>query len=124
MSAYEKKNAIIENAIIDIGERGLLTAWIYLKYDGGGQGFGGYALHLPSDWKNGKQKMPFAGHFLTRVLQVVGVDKWEQLPGKAVRVVASDSDVSAIGNIIKEDWFNPRQDFGEIRKVEEMEVAK
>lgn len=38
MTDNEIKNAIIDSAIIDMGDRGLLTAWIYLDYGGSAQG--------------------------------------------------------------------------------------
>ena len=46
----EIKNAIISDAIIDTGERNLLTAWIMLDYGGSAQGFGGFSLYLPKDF--------------------------------------------------------------------------
>ena len=46
---YKISNAIIESVTINDGERGLLTAWLFVKHEDGNQGFGGYALYLPKD---------------------------------------------------------------------------
>lgn len=124
MTDYELKNAIISSATLTIDDHGCLSAWLRLEYDEGGQGFGGFALHLLRGSSNHRSRMPYAGHFITRVLQVAGVKTWEDLKGKTIRVRASHSDVAEIGHIIKEDWFNPRMDFAEIKKAEELAEAK
>lgn len=107
----EIKNAIIESARIDTGDRGLLTAWLHLDYGGSGQGFGGHALYLPKDFKHYTNKGDFAGHFIFRCMEIAGVEKWEDLKGKTIRVKSTRSGVDAIGHIVKEDWFNPSADF-------------
>lgn len=110
MKATEIKNAVIKSARIDMGDRGLLTAWLDLDYGGSGQGFGGYALYLPKSFTH-HQLESVAGHFLFRVMEVAGVERWDRLPGKTVRVRAHHSAVEAIGHIVKDDWFCPADDF-------------
>src|SRR3954464_16039866 len=100
-----EKNAVIKTARITNDDHGLLTAWLDLDYGGSGQGFGGYLLYLPSDWKNHKQQANYAGHFIYRVLQIAEVDDWAKLKGRTVRVKAEHSRVQAIGHIVKDDWF-------------------
>jgi hypothetical protein len=104
------QNAIIKSAELSSDDHGCLTAWIHLEYGCRGQGFGGYALYLPSSWEHHEIKS-FAGHFIWRVMEVCGVTKWSQLPGKTVRVKAELAKVHAIGHIIKNDWFEPAIDF-------------
>lgn len=109
-----EKNAIIESASIDDGERGLLTAWLHLDYGGLHQGFGGYALYLPKDYKNTGGKN-YAGHFIFRCMEIAGVSSWDKLKGKTIRV-RSDKDglggnIISIGHIVKDDWFNPTEEF-------------
>lgn len=108
------QNAIIESAQIDMGDRGLLTSWLTLDYGNAGQGFGGFTLYLPKDFKHHTIKGDFAGHFLFRCMQIAGVENWDKMKGKSIRVlreVGVSGRIIAIGHIIKDDWFNPSEDF-------------
>lgn len=105
------KSAVITKAMLTTEYRGVLTAWVMLDYGGAGQGFGGHALYVPSGFMRHELKS-FAGHFLWRVMEVVGVSEWGSLPGKSVRVRAGISGVEAIGHIVRDDWFCPAKDFG------------
>ena len=51
---------------------------------------------------------------ISEILDVVGVDKWEDLPGKYIRFEDGGwgSTVTKIGNIIKDKWFDMRNFFG------------
>ncbi len=106
----ETKNAIIERATITSDDHGLLSAWLHLDYGGTGQAFGGYALYLPPSFSHHELRS-MAGHFLWRCMEVAGVTEWGALPGKTIRVRAEHSRVHAIGHIVKEDWFDPGEDF-------------
>lgn len=115
------RNAVIESVIIDDGDRGLLTAWLMLDYGGMCQGFGGYTLYLSKSFTHHHDslKINFAGHFIYRCMEIAGVSKWSDIKGKTIRV-KSDSDrlnsnIIAIGHIVKDDWFNPTQDFEQFK---------
>lgn len=110
----EITNAIIESAELTIAE-GVLTVWVDLSYGIMNQGFGGHTLYLPKSFKHHELLSP-AGHFIFRVMEIAGVFKWSDLVGKTIRVKAEHTKVHAIGHIVKEDWFNPYQDFEEIRR--------
>lgn len=111
MKQIEIKNAIIKSASINMGDRELLTADLELEYgDGSSQVFGGYALYLPKAYSHHEIKS-YAGHFIFRCMQIAGVEDWKDLIGKSIRVKASYNEIYAIGNIIKDDWFNPKEDF-------------
>lgn len=107
----EFKNAVIDSAIIDTGDRGLLTAWLHLDYGGSGQGFGGFILYLPKDFRHHTIKGDHAGHFIFRCMQIAGVESWDKMKGKTIRVKCNHSKIEAIGHIVKEDWFCPSEDF-------------
>lgn len=111
------KNAIIKSADINDSDRGLLTAWLHLEYEGGlHQGFGGYALYLPKSYTHYKMQSP-AGHFIWRCMEIAEVSSWDKIRGKSIRVESDKGgfggNIIAIGHIIKEDWFNPSEDFKE-----------
>lgn len=109
------KNAVIESASITNDDHGLLSAWLYLKYGAGGQGFGGYALYLPDSFSHHANQPNFAGHFIWRVMEIAEVSRWEKLAGKTIRVRAEHNRVHAIGHIVKDDWFDPAKDFDAMR---------
>ncbi len=111
----EIKNAIIKSAKITCGDRGFLDCWLDLDYGGTGQGFGGYVLYVPKSWKHHKVES-VAGHFIFRIMEVAGVDSFDQLKGRTVRVKAEHSGVHAIGHIVNDDWFSPKDDFASLAK--------
>ena len=109
----ESRNAIIERAEISIDDHGVLTAWIFFDYgDGGHQGLGGHALYLPKSFSHHSIHGP-AGHFIFRVMEIAGVTEWKELVGKCVRVRAESplGKIQSIGHIVKNDWFDPTEDF-------------
>ena len=112
MQANTEKNAIITAARIDCGDRGFLDAWLTLDYGGSGQSFGGFCLYLPKSFKHHEIKS-HAGHFLFRVMQVAGVEQWDKVVGKSIRVRGTHSHIEAIGHIVKDDWFYPSVDFAQ-----------
>lgn len=117
--AIEITNAVIKEAVLTIEDHDLLTAWLMLDYgDSSAQGFGGWALAPSPTSKYWPGKANYAGVFVRRVLDVVGVRQWDQLKGKTIRAKREHNKVHAIGNIIKDDWFDPKTIF------EKMELAE
>lgn len=111
----ETKNAIIESASLSTGDRGFLDCWLTLDYGGSGQGFGGYVLYLPKSYSHHELKS-VAGHFIFRVLEIAGVESWDKLKGRTIRVKCEHSKVHAIGHIVRDDWFNPSEDFAALKE--------
>jgi len=108
----EIKNAIIEKTTLSFADRGFLDCWLHLDYGGSGQGFGGFALYLPKSFAHHERKS-YAGHFLFRVMQIAGVESWDRLVGRTIRVRGGRCDIDAIGHIVKDDWYGPKEEFRE-----------
>lgn len=117
MSIPEIQNAIITSATITNDDHGLLSAWLHLDYGGSGQGFGGYSLYLPKDFKASTNQKNYAGHFIWRCMEIAGVSCWDELTGKTIRVKCEHTKIHAIGHIVKDDWFDPAADFKRMRET-------
>ncbi len=105
-------NATIDGATLSKADHGVLSSFVGLDYGNGGhQGFGGYTLYLPKDFKHHGIADGYAGHWIWRVMEIAGVDRWDDLVGKTVRAKADHTKVHAIGHITKDDWFCPAEDF-------------
>lgn len=101
-STVQERNAVIEKARITREDHGVLSVWLMLDYgDSSGQGFGGYALYAA-------KRFDCAGQFIWRVLDIVGVDSWDKVERKTIRVRCGHGSIEAIGHIIKDDWFVPK----------------
>jgi len=111
-------NAIITDTTIDIGDRGYLTVYINLDFGGSGQSFGDYVLYLPDSFEHSKGQPNIAGNFMYSVMKVVGVGQWKDLKGKAIRVRKKDywDVVQEIGHIIKDEWYNPKEEFEKMKE--------
>jgi hypothetical protein len=106
----ETKNAKITGTSLGYEDHGILTAMLHLDYGGSGQGFGGYQLDSYSKELGGRIPHKACGLFIQRVLEVVGVDKWEDLNGKHIRVQSTWDKVHAIGHILNDKWFIPEEE--------------
>lgn len=104
------QNAVITDVSLSIADHGCLSGWLNLNYGGSGQGFGGYSLYSVGVFNRNKGGN-FAGLFITRILEVVGVEKWEDLKGKPCRVDAEHNGVKRLGHFIEEKWFDPKVEF-------------
>ena len=75
------QNAVITGTNLLI-ERGCLTAWLYLEFDGGGQAFGGHVLYTESGWEAGEAN--FAGRFIFEILRITKCQGWENVPAQNI----------------------------------------
>ena len=112
----EIRNAKISNVSITMADHGCLTFWVYLDGGGWGCGFGGYCIGKgflgadPDEFTAGSGDGLVA---MMRIMDTVGVSKWEDLEGKYVRckVQGLSDGIDEIGNILKDKWFNIREFF-------------
>lgn len=99
-------NAKITSTKLGIEDHGIMTFNLQLDYGGSGQGAGGYAL---CRYDKGLQKRVGTADgmdLIMRIMEVVGVEKWEDLAGKLIRVKQEHTKVHAVGNILSEEWLN------------------
>jgi len=116
-------NAEIESADIRFDRGFILTCWVHLKWDGSGQGFGGYVLGgSPFDdalCAKHDAQANFAADFIGGVLTVAGVESFKDLPGRIVRVGKADDgwggEILAIGHPTKERWYEPKERLAALR---------
>ena len=96
----EKKNAKIVSTMLGREDHGIFTFMLNLRYNGGsGQGAGGICL-------GGDKVDSICGPMIARILEVVGVMTWEELPGQPIRVKAEQAKVHAIGHYLDDKWIN------------------
>lgn len=117
----EIKNAKIKATKLGKEDHGILTFSITLEIAGGsGCCYGGFAL---DDYNSDlKERIPTQRGFeaVTEVLKTVGVENWEDLKGKYIRVEDPGLGriLDKIGNLMEDKWFSLKDHFAEQRKGE------
>ena len=107
------RNAIIESTMLGYEDHGIMTCMLYTMSAGVGQGFGGYAFDQWSEEDKKRYGRGYGIEFIARILKTVGVNEWEHLKGKHIRVDADHTKIYGIGNIIEDKWFYPAEDLRE-----------
>ena len=116
-AGYSIENALITNVDLSMADHGCLTLAMTLEGSGWGVVYGGYCLGkgylgADDDFFDGSA----AGmEYLIRIMDTVGVEKFQDLKGKYVRVANKGwgSSVKIIGNIIKDKWFDAETFFAD-----------
>ena len=101
------RNARITATSLGFEDHGILSFGICLDYGGAGQWAGGYALDGadPNDPRSGVRHY-VSCRFLGEILRVLGVEKWEKLPGTSCRVESEHHRVNRIGHLLNDEWVN------------------
>lgn len=114
------KNARIKKVSITMEDHGLM---FFITLDGGGWGVnvGGYCIgngYLGADKFSAENGSGLVA--MMRIMDVVGVSRWEDLEGKYVRVkdALCGSIITTIGNIIEDKWFDMKDFFTNYAKEE------
>ena len=105
----EIKNVKITNVSLTMADHGCLTFYLTLEGDGWGINYGGYCIGfglLGSDSFTAENGSGLVA--IMRIMDTVGVERWEDLKGKYIRIVDEGwgSSVKKIGNIIEDKWFD------------------
>lgn len=107
------ENAKITDVSITMGDHGCLTFWITLEGGGWGCNFGGYCIgkgYLGADKFTATDKGLVA---MMKIMDVIGVEKWEDLIGKycRVRISSLGNPITMIGNVLCDKWFDIKEFF-------------
>lgn len=108
------RNAVIRTASIQLTH--FLSFCIEFDYDGVIQAYGDFVLDAPVPeavrMKEGYTRTPskLAGIVLAGIMDTVGVNDWNKLPGTPIRVALnkrnSGKDIVCIGNYLNDKWFS------------------
>ncbi len=102
----EIRNFKISATHLGYESHGILTAYLTLQSAAFGISVGGYALDEFIDKKRIITKK--GAELIPRILDVVGVETWEQLAGQYIRVEDNGigESISKIGNLIEDNWLD------------------
>lgn len=110
----EIKNAKIRSTMLGREDHGIMTFMVFVEFEHVACGVGGYALDRYSADDHETRVFTARGlEAISEILDVVGVRKWEDLPGKYIRFKDNGwgSTIDEIGNIMEDKWFNLREFF-------------
>ena len=113
------ENMKITKVSLTMADHGCLTFDIFVDGGGWSCAIGGYRIgygHLGASEfvaENG-----YGLEAMMRIMDVVGVDRWENLVGKYCRVKSDGwgSTIKVIGNIVEDKWFDLEKFFEEKKK--------
>ncbi len=101
----DKQNARIERTMLGVEDHGIMSFYLYLDYGGSGQGFGGYGLDEYDKELKRRKGHAFGLEVIMQILRVVGVEKWEDLPGRFVRVTGTMTKLTRLYNVLDDSRF-------------------
>lgn len=108
------KNAIIESTMLGREDHGILTFFINIRFDGGVHySVGGYCLDEYDPANETRVYSPKSMEIISKILEVVGVNTWEELPGKYIRFEDDGwgHSIVKIGNIMEDKWLDIKKFF-------------
>lgn len=125
----EIRNAKITSTMLGREDHGILTFMVFVEFGCSGCGIGGYAIDQYDRGTNNRVFSVKGLEAISKILETVGVDKWEDLPNKYIRVKDNGwgSTIDEIGNLMEEKWFNIREFFANNNNEKEkntMEVIR
>ena len=108
-------NAKITGTMLGKEDHGIMTCLIYCEFENGACAYGGYALDTFDKTQKKRVGVGKSIEAIMRILDCVGVDSWEQLKGKYIRIEHTGwgGGITKIGNLIKDKWFSFEEFFNE-----------
>ena len=107
----EIENCRITNVSISMADYCSLVFWVTVEGSGWGCSLGGFKIAsgmLGAKTEDFKAETGNGLVAIMRIMDTVGVERWEDLVGKYCRVKADGlgSRITCIGNIIRDKWFD------------------
>ena len=107
-AGYKIENAKITNVDLSMADHGVVTLRLVLEGAGWGCVYGGYVLgkgYLGAETFEGSEK---GMESIMRIMDVVGVEQFNDMVGKIVRVATAGwgDSIKIIGNVIADKWFD------------------
>lgn len=102
-------NAQIKTTQLGREDHRIFTFGLTLAIQGGlGVTVGGYAMDRYDKLKDSRVGTAYGMNLVIRILDVVGVDTWEELKGKYIRVEVpfNSGPVTKIGNLMEDKWVD------------------
>ena len=99
------ENVKITDSFLGREDHGILTCYLTVEGDGFGVSIGGYSLEK---YDEHEKKRVVCFELIDRILEVVGVNSWEELQGKHIRIKSRGfgGRITKIGNLFKDDWLD------------------
>jgi len=105
-------NAKIIKTTLGFEDHGILTFFIECEFEQGSrQSFGGFRLDGPAKNKDGWKGHAFGIACVRKIIETVGVEKWEDLKGRYLRIKKNgyNEPIEEIANIMEDNWFSCRE---------------
>lgn len=114
----EIKNARIKSTMLGREDHGIMTFMIFVEFGACSCGVGGYTLDQYDRETKTRVFTAKGLEAISKILEVVGVDTWEKLPGQYIRIKDKGwgSTIDEIGNLMDDKWFNLREFFSKGEK--------
>ena len=106
-------NAQITDTMLGREDHGIMTFMIFVKFGGYECGIGGYALDGRPKKEGDSVYSPKSMEIISKILEIVGVNQWEDLKGKYIRIIDNGwgSTINEIGNLMEDKWLNFKEFF-------------
>lgn len=95
-TTYTATVMVIKKTSFGYEDHGILTGYLHCQGASTGVGVGGYCLDEPNQVTHDRLGTAYGLDWIIRVLKTVGVERWEDLPGKRVYVLFEGGDGRAI----------------------------
>ena len=110
---YKIENAKITSVDLSMADHGCLVLSLVIEGNGWGVCFGGHVIgkgYLGASEFEGYER---GTEYIMRIMDTVGVEKFNSMKGKHIRVATKGwgESVKIIGNIIDDKWFNVEEFF-------------